>query len=117
MEGYKQITREDLTKILDVARDSIVSLEIVNFAQGSVFFNKFDYGIYMNKNGETVLSLTSEEIEDSWDLYLDEVEEMLIDEDIEIDGEIGEYTYEDVCGEMILFRYYNGLMVMIEICG
>jgi len=117
MDGYKNITREELSKILDAVRDSLVSLEFMNFAVGTIFFDKFDYGIYKNKNGENVLSLTSEEMEDSWDLYLDEVEEILIDEDIdisEIDG-IDEITYEDFSGEMILFNYYNDAMVMIEV--
>ena len=114
MDGYKNITREELVKILDAVRDSLVSLEFMNFAMGAIFFDKFDYGIYKNKNGENVLSLTSEEMEDSWDLYLDEIEEILIDKDIDI-SEIDEITYEDFSGEMILFNYYNDAMVMIEV--
>jgi hypothetical protein len=108
MEGYKQITREELIQILDAVRDSLVSLNFIDFIEGAAYFNKFDYGIYINNNGETVLSLTSEEMEDSWDLYLDGVEEILIDEFID------EYTYEELCGDAVYLNYLNDLMVSIE---
>jgi hypothetical protein len=110
MEGYKQITREDLIQILNAVRDSLVSLNFISFIKGAAYFNKFDYGIYMNKDGETVLSLTSEEIEDSWNLYLDGVKEMWIDEYIDMD----EITYEELCGDAVYLNFYNGLMVSIE---
>jgi hypothetical protein len=108
MEGYRKITREELTQILDEARDSIVALNFMDFIEGMIFFNKFDYGIYINENGETVLSLTSEEMEDSWDLYLDCVEEIWIDNSIE------EYTYERLCGNAVYLKYFNDVMVSIE---
>lgn len=111
MEGYKQITREDLVQILDTVRDSLVSLNFIDFIKGAAYFNKFDYGIYINKDGETVLSLTSEEMEDSWELYLDGVEEMWINEFI------NEYTYEELCGDAVYLKYCNEMMVSIEFCG
>jgi hypothetical protein len=110
MEGYKNITREDLVQILDAVRDSIVALNFMEFIEGMIFFNKFDYGIYINKDGETVLSLTSEEMEDSWDLYLDGVEEMWVDEFIDMD----EITYEELCGDAVYLKFFNDVMVSIE---
>lgn len=109
MEGYKTITREDLIKILDVAKDATVLLSIFNFAKGSVVFEKFDFGVYHSRNNQLMLSLTSEEIENCWNLELDEVEEIWIDEDIE------EYSYEELNGNLVMLKYYNGLVVMIEL--
>jgi hypothetical protein len=108
MEGYKQITREELSKVLDAVRDSIVSLNFINFVEGMIFFNKFDYAMWVNKRGEAILSLTSEDMEDSWGLYLDEVQEIWIDEFI------NEYTYEEICGNAVYLNYYNDIMVSIE---
>jgi hypothetical protein len=108
MEGYKQITREDLVKILEVFRNTTVFLSIFNFVKGSVMFDKFDFGIYKSRDNQTILSLTSVEDENCWDLELEEVEEIWIDENVE------EYTYEELSEDMVMLKYYNDILVMIE---
>jgi len=107
MEGYKTITREELVQILQVFRDCTVLLSVFNFVKGSVIFEKFDFRVYTSKNNQIMLSLTSEEMENCWNLELEEIEEIMIDEDIQ------EYNYAELSGNQVILKYFNGLIAEI----